>query len=574
MINIIKLFLFCVSNIGTWELIRRNSKISVYFLPGLTIAIQTVVLFVGGLLNLLPEFMWILYIVGFAGFAYGIYKDKGISFLKNYMNIGFLFMAVSMGIMLIYLRGKLFMHYDNFSHWAMVVKRMIAVDRYPNFTDTIIKFQEYPLGSSTYIYYFSKLISTSESIQMLAQVYMMLSSILPVFVFIKKNKIAALAVVFSAVNFILVYNIEVTDLLVDTLLPLVAMSGLVFAYRYCKRSCRIRNLIFASFYMVQIVQIKNSGMFFVALICILILSNIRKDKSILARIGSVMMPFISFFMWQRHCKYVFADAEVSKHAMSVENYSSVFEEKTAEDINLIFNKVIDFAAGWTDVWLTFAIILIIGILIFIFAKRELKNYRNVLIASLVVYVVYQAGILAMYLFSMPMAEARSLAGMSRYTKTILIAILYIALIMSVKLISCLDKSKIAAMSSAVILGALYFLYMQISFGNIKTPMNYTDDTDERMWLETARIDYGVQNQKSYAILIPEDDSGYFYYLGEYTFQTDNVDSFVVDSREDMENISSEYIFVNDYSNQIINDWIKENYPEQYGNAVIKREIDN
>ena len=93
-------------------------------------------------------------------------------------------------------------------------------------------------------------------------------------------------------------------------------------------------------------------------------------------------------------------------------------------------------------------------------------------------------------------------------------------------------------------------------------------------LKQARIDYGVQNQKSYAILIPEDDSGYFYYLGEYTFQTDNVDSFVVDSREDMENISSEYIFVNDYSNQIINDWIKENYPEQYGNAVIKREIDN
>lgn len=230
-----------------------------------------------------------------------------------------------------------------------------------------------------------------------------------------------------------------------------------------------------------------------------------------------------------------AAAEVSKHAMSVENYSSVFEEKTAEDINLIFNKVIDFAAGWTDVWLTFAIILIIGILIFIFAKRELKNYRNVLIATLVVYVVYQAGILAMYLFSMPMAEARSLAGMSRYTKTILIAILYLALIMSVKLISCLDRSKIAAVSSAVILGALYFLYMQISFGTIKTPMNYTDDTDERMWLETARIDYGVQNKKSYAILIPEDDSGYFYYLGEYTFQTDNVDSFVVNGREDMGN---------------------------------------
>ena len=276
MASFIKLILFCFSNVGFWEIIRRHSKIHVYFLPSLTIAFQTVLLFFAGLLNFLPEMVLFLYLMGFFGLGCYLYKDRNFSLFKTYMKTGFVFLAIVSGIMLIFLRGKVFASYDNFSHWALVVREMLETNRFPNFTDTIITFTEYPLGSSSYIYYFSKLISPSESIQMMAQVYMMLSCIIPLFVFAKKNVLAATAVILAATNFFFVYNIRTTELLVDTLLPLVGMCGLLFAYFACWKSDEKINYFYAALYVVQLIQIKNSGIFFAVLISILMAASIKK----------------------------------------------------------------------------------------------------------------------------------------------------------------------------------------------------------------------------------------------------------------------------------------------------------
>lgn len=136
--------------------------------------------------------------------------------------------------MAVALQGKLFTHYDNFSHWAMVVKAIMRTNRFPNFTDKVIEFQEYPVGSALYIYYFTKLTHKAEYVQMLAQVYMILVSIMPMFAVGKKNKAAAVIIVLFA-NYMLVYNIKPTDMLVDTLLPLVSMSGLLYTIMYCRK---------------------------------------------------------------------------------------------------------------------------------------------------------------------------------------------------------------------------------------------------------------------------------------------------------------------------------------------------
>ena len=54
---ILRLGLFGISTLGFFELIRKasNDRVSIYFLPSLTIAIQVTILFLAGLLNLLPE---------------------------------------------------------------------------------------------------------------------------------------------------------------------------------------------------------------------------------------------------------------------------------------------------------------------------------------------------------------------------------------------------------------------------------------------------------------------------------------------------------------------------------------
>ena len=64
MIKILRLFAFVLSSMGWWEIIRKRSNINIYFIPGLTIALQVTVLFLCGLFNLLKEGTIALFLLG------------------------------------------------------------------------------------------------------------------------------------------------------------------------------------------------------------------------------------------------------------------------------------------------------------------------------------------------------------------------------------------------------------------------------------------------------------------------------------------------------------------------------
>lgn len=567
---VVRIIMFAISTLGTLEWLRMESKdrISIYFLPSLAIAIQTTVLFLAGLLNLLSEMTYLLFVIGLVGIIYSIYKNRGMLFLKNYMNTGYVCMLLVMTIMLLFVRGKIFTHYDNFSHWALVVKQMLRVNRYPNFEDTLIMFQEYPLGSATYIYYFAKLISTSESIQMLAQIYIMAAAILPLFIFVKKNRILSAIAMVSFTNFVFVYNITITNLLVDTVLPIVGMCGLLFAYLYCRKKCGKLEFVYLAFYMVQVVQIKNSGMFFVVLIDALIFVYGWKNRQCIISLLSGIMPFVSLILWQKHCKYLFSSAATSKHAMTMENYSAVLEGKTSEDIREICVSLFKFATTWKDVWLTVVVCVLIGIGIWAVKANIWKIYIRICCFSFVMYAIYQLGMLAMYVFSMPLYEAIVLAAATRYTKTVLLAVLYLEMIPTLEILSEMKLYRFREIITTIGLCMSLFVFLFFSFGKIKLAVQYTDDPTERKWLEQAKNEYNVPNGSSYCVLIPKKDAGYAGFLGKYICQSNSVSARVIESEEDIDNVTAKYIFVYDQGNEITNEWIKNYYPDQYGNDVI------
>ncbi len=573
----VKLFLLGISTLGSLELIRKicDDKVDIYFLPSLTIAIQVTFLFAAGLLNLLPEVTYVLYFIGFAGFIYGLCKKK-TSVLKPYMNAGYVFLLISLILLGLYLSGKILSHIDNFSHWGLVVKEMLEANRFPNFEGSLTKFQEYPLGSAAYIYFFAKLTSSGESIQMFAQTYMMLAAILPLFSFAKKNRLPAAIVIASFTNYALSYNIRITNLLVDTLLPLVGICGLLFTYLHCKSGEKVP-LYFSAFYMVQIIQIKNSGIFFAAFTAILLFVFAWKKKAYLHGIICAALPFISLILWQKHCKYVFSQAAASKHAMTAENYKSVFESKTQEDILSICSSLFKYEISYKDVWITVGICALIAVLIILFKKKKLlKLFLKIAVFSLILYVVYQLGLLAMYLFSMPGREATNLACIDRYTKTILIAILYLNMVPAVRLISETAKKMLMSAVAAAGIFLSFFVGIYISTGSVKTVFQKEMDenekrwTEERKWLEEANVKYEVPTHESYCILIPSSgDPGFtYYYIGEYIFMSTDITAFVVESEESLDGIAAKYIFVYDQDNENINNWIEANYPEQLGNEVI------
>ena len=286
------------------------------------------------------------------------------------------------------------------------------------------------------------------------------------------------------------------------------------------------------------------------------------------------MPFLSFLLWHKHCKYVFDSAATSRHAMTLESFTSVFHTKSQEDIKTICASLLEFAVTYKELWITVGICALIGALILITRKEIGKGFLKVGLLSIVIYVTYMIGMLGMYLFSMPGNGAIGLSSVERYTKTILIAILYLNMVPAVMLISDLSGKRLITSAAAACMFCLFFAGMYIGSGLITTVVQFEFNNSgrncvERDWLEDAIKKNDVPMGSSYCILIPENDAGYASYLGKYILQTP-INVKVVENEDDLSDISQAYIFNYDQDNDIIQNWIQETYPEQVGNEVIIR----
>ena len=512
---------------------------------------------------------------------YFIVKDSGVTCFANYKTIGFLYLFISIIFILLGVRGKLFVHYDNYSHWALVVKQMLSTNRYPNFEDaSIISFQEYPLGSATYVYFMATLVGKSESIQMFAQAYMMLVCLLPLFINIKRNKMLSCILMLFMTNFLFVFNIKITDLLVDTLLPIVSMCALFYIYQY---SCDLKEYkvesYMAIFYMIQMLQIKNSGIFFTAIASLCILTRVRKDKMFLNRILAALIPYGTLVIWQRHCSYVFTDAAVAKHAMTAENYREVFAAKTAEDIDMICCSLLKFSFTEKNVWFFVMCAVVVATVCFLWAKKDKRDFKKLVLFNLLLYVAYQLGMLFMYLYSMPKDEALIMAGADRYCNTILIAIFYSLILFYFRIVSGIDMKGVKGVVSVGMMVSVISVWLLGSLGRVETV--FSDETDtsrkkwvyEREWMQNVIGVYNVPKGQSYCILVDDSDSSYTYYLGKYVLQSNYIyipDDVAKDTL-DFSTIQEKYILIYDKNNVKIQDWIALNYPDCVGDDVIIRE---
>ncbi len=121
---LIRLTLFMLSSFGYWEYIRSHTGIHKYFAPAITVCFQITFMFFAGLLNVMPAAATLLFAGGIALLLYSLIKEK-LGFIKEYLGLGFLFLIIGTIILGIALRGQVFTRYDNFSHWALVVKTVM-----------------------------------------------------------------------------------------------------------------------------------------------------------------------------------------------------------------------------------------------------------------------------------------------------------------------------------------------------------------------------------------------------------------------------------------------------------------
>lgn len=433
LLTILRLLAFLLSAAGYvavarvyWKITARASYIFVF-------SAQALIMYFAGLIGILPYAAFALLGGGIVALA-ALFFNKKIALAYNAASLSAINLAfiVVFGAITASLIDTFFVHYDNFSHWAVVVKYMLVTNRIPDAASAIIDFKSYPLGSSSFLYYVGRIVGNSEGVMLVGQGILLFACFYAVFGAIRDQKrfllTALLGLGCSVMTFFNI-SIRINNLLVDFLLPALALAsiGVLIVER---------NKFFTACLAVLPVLglltiVKNTGIIFAALgFAFLIYRSVQfqhKDAklrpffwSALLTIGLSLVPLI---VWSLHTAHAFP-TDAGKFSYDFQTLSSFSIDKTPAQIQYIVQLFLNTTLSLSQLpTLGFVIFNGAAILSYLVARfgfhKKWKLLSALLILDLAV-VLYYGGILAMYILSMPIDEALRLAGFDRYASSMIL----------------------------------------------------------------------------------------------------------------------------------------------------------
>lgn len=329
-----------------------------------------------------------------------------------------------------FLMNSRLIHYDNFSHWAIVVKQMLSTNAFPHAASALIDFKNYPLGTSSFLYYICRFTGNSQGMMLAAQGLLIFACFYAMFGVIgEKKRFLLFAFLAAGCSQLSVFNItiRITSLLVDFLLPIYTLVLFVMIYRYQReinKAC-ISIIPVAGLLMI----IKNTGAVFagIGFLYLIYVWLKNRDKAFwkngLKVLLSVGASFIPYLLWNLHMAAGFQGIE-NKFEVSANSLRRVSAGKSPEEIHqimdLFMKSVFDITSRPAMGILGFNIAAIMASVFAAVILKKSWNLWKALIALNLVLIGYYLGILGLYIFSMPLDEALRLAGFERYASSIVV----------------------------------------------------------------------------------------------------------------------------------------------------------
>lgn len=358
-------------------------------------------------------------------------KDKdGIKeILGRILTPGLLIYTVLFIVNIITNKGRIFEDYDEFNHWAVIIKNMFIYNTYGTNPETIVRFNEYPPFTAVFQYLFLAVQKVySEDTVIIAQNVLYLSIIIPITKKIKWDK-SALKIL-TAIPLIIfmpmiLYKNFFLNILVDGIL------GIIFAYTiysaYEDDSSIFKTLkILAGTIMLCLTKTSGLGLAVLALMIILIkiIIDRKKDKSkfkssIKSLIVICVITAILTSIWYIKVNNAQKRWDFSKYVNAEE------DRQNSSDILKSFTMSVFMRQDITTKQLTvFAVmVLLIGLQIYSIKKVKNKNFTYYAIAMLVSIPIYLISLAITYMTIFENIEGTMLTCFDRYTSTILLATL-------------------------------------------------------------------------------------------------------------------------------------------------------
>lgn len=431
--TILRLIAFALSTAGYVAFVRAYWRISPRASYVFVLSALACLMYFAGLLNVLLIGAYALFFGGVALFIVVLARRKmALAYSRSSlsaMNIGF---ALGLAFLIASLIDTKFVHYDNFSHWAVVVKSMLIENQIPTAASAIIDFKSYPLGSSAFLYYFCRVVDNSEGVMLIGQGLLLTACFYAVFGVIRDQKrflLSALLGLGCAALAFFNISIRVNNLLVDFLLPALALAALG-SLSAEQASFRSRCLSVVPVLGLLVIT-KNTGIFFAALVYVFLLyravrlrNELEKPRPYvwlaLAAIAASLLPLV---LWNFHTALAFP-GDTSKFSYDLGALTALKIDKTPEQIRAITSLFLKTAVS-LNLRATQGILLFnaLALAAYLTARLALKKrwkLLKVLLALDIALLLYYAGILGMYIVSMPLEEALRLAGFDRYASSMVL----------------------------------------------------------------------------------------------------------------------------------------------------------
>lgn len=587
---LVSIFLMILSFLGYALAVKKVIGLSQEFIPIFVFSFIALFVYFFGLLDMLLLGSFLTLILGITFLVVFLSEiNKSNANLK--IHVSFSEIAFLLGGLLFFslLLGSKLTHYDNFSHWGIVVKQMLSTNAFPTIESNLIEFKNYPLGISSFIYFVSLFAGKSQPSMVIAQSLLIFSCFYSIFgILVTKKRFLLYAVLGLGLTTLSFFNItiRINNLLVDFLLPIYTLSVFAIAYRY--RNQPNKAFIGTVPLLGLLTIIKSTGIIF-ATIGILFLFYIvfinRKQKSkilvITLALFTLFVTVIPYVAWSVHVNNNFITTDSKFDLQNLPSKKTIVQ---IEEITESFIQAsIDVSTRPTIGILAFNIIAVIVIIFNATILKKKWNLWKALISLNIVLILYYAGIWAMYIFSMPLDEAIVLAGFERYASSIVV--LFVG---GLTLVATIDiensfyyqigevadekafksvKSKNLYQKSVLVCIAVSATLLLSEYSGISSIQKEYDTTLANKICEITGDRWypmGKQDNRNYLFYASDNESQvtnyYMQYIGRYYLYAPNVDGIVLFYEDNMDNLLSHYDYLvvveSDYNERYL---LKKNY---------------
>lgn len=590
--------------------LKNKLQILPCFLPIFTITSTTLVVFLGGLINILDFTILGLTCFGAGYLLVGLkkikeenlplfHKSQVISALTEPSTLFFLLSSL---YFIILLHGFTLYFYDDFTHWGTVWKEMVNFRSLPD-SRTVVTYHNYPPITALWCYFICYFLGNGESTALIAQSFLMTASLTTLFCHTKKNDSIKILTLILAImiNFFCVLSEQRFSLNVDGILGYLTVAIFVIIYFY--REDVSSAMKFSAPLFLFLLLVKDSGKFFLAMGLLLLLSSIineikrnyLEDSSIsrlknpknmkISRNFFALISIVVFtnYLWSRYVDKAYAVASYEANKFEASSISVGIAGKTPRFMaslpTLFTNSLLDFRYYHTYLFFAIIALSLFCLLLFAVKKVKAKNLLGSTFFLLGMSTLYLLGLYGMYATVMPIEEhpENYLVAFDRYFSTMILIFFLVQIFMILEELPSFEKLGgiyTTAQSLLVVVSLILIPFLGHNiFAHPSFDHRLRDESLITLFQEASEV---VPRNQRVLISMKEYNTGtsVYYHISRYELGSDYESSVIDDNdfalpkEELVEKLSQyQYILIHDNMDTAKNTFTHFDIPFYYDESV-------